>query len=547
MKLFLSSVLFVLSFSLAAQIAPPVFTDFSVDFSSTYGVIDGSKTYFEHDGYNYVLKMNDSGIHFQKFDLSDSPALIAENTVTDIYGLFTFEQLVGFGGRRYFFYSVWDKENQTEQLFVRPIDLDNLVLVGEPKLLIAIDGKLEGRMMWGKRPGVVDKFSYIFSSASDKLLIYYTYKSESAARKNTYLRIGLNLFDKDLNLVAENDVQMERNIKEQTIIGYEIDHEDNVYILNRVWSDGAYNYFHKKSGDLLYYLEIMKVDMSSGAVTSFGIDPHDKALLDLGFSIEKDQKIHLAGRYRVNKGTAHADGVFYSTRDLDGNVIFEKFHEIPLEIINMHRSKKDAKKYEKEYAKGRTENVYFPYLDIDYITFYDDGGVYMHGETSYSKTVTRSNGSQFTTYYYENILVCRLDADGEVAWMQTLGKSQMRDPSKQFSTSYRHLKINDYHYYIFLDNYRNVSVPINVVPAYYVENAENKGQLAAYRVDPANGNVEKLNILDMQDAPIKGFGQGRSVKQFRPSRVRKAPGNAFAVEFYAGDKEDVMMKVSISE
>ena len=76
----------------------------------------------------------------------------------------------------------------------------------------------------------------------------------------------------------------------------------------------------------------------------------------------------------------------------------------------------------------------------------------------------------------------------------------------------------------------------------------NKGRLVAYRVNDENGNVEKLNILDTQNVVLDDTEEpSRTFNEFETYRVMPLPGNAFGVEMYAGDEEDVFIKIGITE
>ena len=103
--------------------------------------------------------------------------------------------------------------------------------------------------------------------------------------------------------------------------------------------------------------------------------------------------------------------------------------------------------------------------------------------------------------------------------------------------SYQYMFQNGNHYVLFLDNKKNLELPLNKVPANHTDGQG--GFLTAYKISDAKGAVSKLSLFDMRDL------QGTEVYQFMTDRILPLSGNEFVIELYKKQKEDLLIKVSL--
>lgn len=540
MRLLLLVSLLSLAFGSFSQVVPPVFNDYNISFSTPYPVIDGTKYYYNHDGYTLAFKVNKEGLHIQKFDFSASPVLIKQNTIGGLPQRLSYELITTRNDITYFFYSVYDKKR--EELFAFEIDLENLTMKGESRVLITKDSEFFGTLYYGNRVSVVDDFRIKFSDDESKILICYLNEQESIWKKKIYHRAGFHVYDHDLNLLWEDEVKMSKNAKEMDITNFQLDNAGNVYINTRHWHKTSRKEFVRKK--LNYYWEVMKVKASTGEVSTFSFDLDNKAECGTRVFMTGDGHIVYTGTYKLDKKVEHANGVSYLKSDLNGNVLAHKFHQIPVDVINKHVLRHEAGQNEYKFKRKMFADVYFPYLSISEAFMNEDGSILIHGEKSYHKKI----GENHVKHFKENIFACKLDKNGDVMWMQSLGKRQSNSFSEWGSISYKHMIIEGEHYFVFMDHYDNEQLPDDKPAAMYQHLPSNKGRLVAYRVNDENGNVQKLNILDTQNVVLDDTEEpSRTFNQFGTYRVLPLPGNAFGVEMYAGEKEDVFIKIGITE
>jgi hypothetical protein len=95
------------------------------------------------------------------------------------------------------------------------------------------------------------------------------------------------------------------------------------------------------------------------------------------------------------------------------------------------------------------------------------------------------------------------------------------------------------HYMIFLDNEKNMDLPLTEVPARHVDGAG--GFLTAYKINDASGAAEKVSLLNTRDV------NGMEVFQFAPHRIMATDVNTLVFEAYKKKKEDILVKIVLED
>ena len=104
--------------------------------------------------------------------------------------------------------------------------------------------------------------------------------------------------------------------------------------------------------------------------------------------------------------------------------------------------------------------------------------------------------------------------------------------------SFKYCNSNNYHYLVFLDNVKNIDLPIDETPAGHRDGMG--GYLTAVKVSDSDGSLSKSSILNGRE--IEDF----QMHQFAVSRVFQTSQNSFMFEVYKKKKEDVMIKVTLN-
>src|SRR5690606_30425741 len=152
--------LFLTSF---AQQPPKVIYDFSIETSDPYPVVDGDKYYFAKGDELFAVKKGGRTLFLQKYTTYSELKHVETIQVEGFETSFAIEAVKESNEKYYMLYCIYDKPNETEQLFVVEIDFQNLTLSNHRPRLIAVDGKIDGTFfaMMGIgvfKFGVFDKF-----------------------------------------------------------------------------------------------------------------------------------------------------------------------------------------------------------------------------------------------------------------------------------------------------------------------------------------------------------------------------------------------------
>lgn len=134
------------------------------------------------------------------------------------------------------------------------------------------------------------------------------------------------------------------------------------------------------------------------------------------------------------------------------------------------------------------------------------------------------------------MLLTKIGADGELLWMRKLPKRQYGRRGRG-GMGFQHMTIGKNHYFVFLDNVKNIELELDQYPAKHMDGRG--GFLTAYKVNNESGKVGKVSIFDTTDL------EGYKVYQFHTGRMLPVSENEFMVEFYKKGKEDLMVKIKV--
>ncbi|BDS15572.1 hypothetical protein [Aureispira anguillae] len=515
---------------------------FDYTVSEPFRVIDARyKTYASKKGQTLAIKKDGKDIYMQHFDAVKMKE-IQRKKISDLPKGYVIENISWFKDKLYCYYSLWDKKNTTEQLFVREIDFENCQFKAKEKRIVAVKGKLTGAPMFSMgfggfsfRVESTPKFDFLYSKDKSKLLVQYRRKPEKKRDAINHDIIGMFVFNNDLEKLSGSDIEMPYTEKKMDNIDYSVDAEGNAYILAKVRPDGSDKNTKKDKKDKApnYHIELFKVAPKTKKIKITKIQLKDKFINGI-WLFESDKKEMLCAGYYNKNNYATADGIFVFKLDKEGGINDKIFHEIPVEILNQYTTSRTQKKNEKKEKKGKAE---FSSLVMDKLVIQKDGSIILMGEQYYVVVTYDSKGRARYTYHYNDILVSKISPDGKLAWMRKLPKRQTGGRG-QGSLSYKHMSMGGNHYFVFLDNIKNLDLGLDERPARHMDGLG--GFFTAYKVPDGNGKVSKVSIFDTKDVK-----DGLKIYQFSVDRILEVSSDEFIMEAYKKGKEDVMIKVKV--
>lgn len=507
-----------------------------VTVGQPYQVIDADgKYYFTHNGDLLTVKQVKRSIILQRLN---AKTLKFQQTrmFEDFPKGYQFEKITEFKNRFYLFYSHY--EDEKEYLFAREIDIAACALKPAKKI-ITINEKITGNLVktgW-MSVGVADKYSFYFSHDSTSMLVQYRVKPDKRDDSRSFDVIGMHIFTNDLTEKWGGKVTMPYTEKKMDNLNYSLDSKGTAYIVTRVYNDDSTDKKKRGEEEANYKLEILKVTNHTTPISSAKVELGDKFVKTLWLYESPKGGMVAAGYYNLGRKEENADGVLMFKLDATGKPSAISSYEIPVEILNQYASGKNKRKNERKEDDDEAEATN---MVLQNIYVHPDGSVLLTGEQFFEKmhsSYANGRSTTYFTYHYNDILVTKIDPAGKLAWMKKLPKRQ-RGGGGRGGMSIAHINMKDNHYFVFLDNEKNKDLPLTEEPAQHVDGQG--GFLTSYHLDYQTGNVKKITLLNTRDI------NGLEVFQFNPDRILATSANTFVCEVYKKKKEDVLIKVELT-
>ncbi len=427
----------------------------------------------------------------------------------------------------YVFYSLVNPTNQYEQLYALKINFNDLERISKETLVLENKKPLYvGHNFYSKEHKT--KYSFYTSFDESKLLITYTLKPADMSM-NSYYVIGLNVFDDQLKSISKSEIKMTQPIPKIDILDYSVDSDGNTYMVNLKYGVSRFNDNNEEE----YFLELMKVKPNTNEFETIPVALKGKFINQLWLYEFDKNKMVCAGFYNNDKNGFNADGIILFNVEKNNAITNMTSYEIPLEILNQFESKRNRNK---NVAKENKDKAEMKNLTLRQLFHQEDGSYILTGEQQllYGEVYSKAKGGNLSSVSgrkYDDILACKINADGSLAWMRRLPKSQTSGENiGDISFNYKH--DGQSHYFLFMDNINNLKLPFDEMPDVH-ENGNN-GYLTAYKVNDATGNVEKISIASFRKLDLH---------QFHMHRIQDVSAKEFVFEAYKKGGEDVMIKV----
>ncbi len=499
---------------------------FNIHAGTPYRVIDTKSKYYFNLGENILMvKMQKKYIYVQKYNIKTGKEifrkelpLLAENNVH--------ESLRSFKNHIYLFYSRWDKKEKIEQLFYKEINIESGEFENE-KCILKINEK------------IVSGFYFHSSLDKTKLIIRYRKKPKYRSDKINFDEIGICVYNENLEEQWVNEIKMPYTESKMNNIDYQVDGNGNVYLLAEVYDTDISKRFIK--GEKNYHLEVLS--FSNDGMSIIDLSDEDYYFNDVWLYESTQGQIFLSGLYTENNSKFNIDGVFYIKIGIDSELEDGRYYKIPLEIINQFKSEKEQKKNEKK------ENPQMNDLDLQKIIVTKDGGALIIAEEYYVVTKTSSNSEGVTktsyTYYYNDILVTKIDKSGEMIWMKKLPKGQIGSRNKG-SMSFAYKEHNGWHYFFYVDDIKNINLDLNQNKAPRDYRDGSGGILSAYSINDTDGAVIKSSLADFRHLKINENDKPLKFRRFSTNLILSTK-TGIIFEIYKKRKEDVMIHIDIED
>lgn len=511
--------------------------DFKIKLSKPFPVVDADTKLYLNSKEKVVsfkiVKTNNFVI--QSFDPKTLDEVSrAETSLKEKYA--EFEMFVRIGTRFYIFYTLYDKPNEIENLWAQEIDPNTSKFTGEPKNILSVKGKVVGVLSGGWSFRVNEKFQFESSKSDNKLLIHFRMKPEFRNDDISYDRVGLYVFDPNLNQLWGDIREMKYTEAQMDLVDYAVDDDGNAYILGKIYKDG--NKDQKRRGDeeINYKYELVTLRGSNEIADYKPIELDDNKFIEAASLQEQDDNnLIIAGYYRNNR-SRQTDGAFVFILNKTTGEYNKNYFEIPLDVLNAYEKKRTVNKNTRN-EENENKGAGFAHLYLRDIIVDSEGNITLIGEQYHIERTYTSKGYSNPRYYYDDILATKVTAAGKLAWMIKIPKKQMGAKGRS-GMSYAKLATDNFLYVMYLDNVKNYDLPIDQEPKQHIDGQG--GFLTSTKINYETGAVSKENLFDLRDV------EGIEAFQFATGRIINLTDDEIAVEVYKKKKEDIWIIVGLN-
>jgi hypothetical protein len=507
----------------------------SITTGIPYTVIDGQyKAYFEKGGRLLAVKVEAKRIFIQLFD--QSTLKFVKRTHFDLSGNQVLERVAEINGHYFIFYSILNKKENNVHLFCKEINVElasfseeRFVLKSKSRLygIQSLNSEAVGSQASGKDEGNMPVFNFDYSQDKSKVCVHYRCADEHSNL------IGIQILDQNLTVISSKEIKVPYAMSNVLVLDYALDQLGTLYMAWNIYDDTVPWFKRTIRSDSPYRTNIFIFPWNSDAYQIINIDLADKQISRLKFSENSTGYLGVAGFYHMEGTPVCIKGVFSSSINSTGKLNKIVCQDISDDILNP---------YVDSTSKATSVKSYFEDLVLKKVITQEDNSIVLIGEQVYDIEKTKSYPEEQLQIdfnnHYNDIFVAKIDSLGNVDWMKRLPKRQVGGKERG-GMSYRHLTFGSDHYFLFLDNIKNMSLAPNVRPTQHVNDLG--GHLIYYKIKDSNGEVFKKDLFDIRHV------NGYSLHQFASNRITKINGKEFVLEFYKRDNEDILIKVELKQ
>lgn len=375
-----------------------------------------------------------------------------------------FENVIVAGGNMYFLTSFNNQAKKKNYLFAQRVNLKTLR--ASQKLIKLAEVGTKNLYQEGG-------FRHHLSKDTSKVLIY----SMLPKKKKQPERFSLQVFDNQMDLLWDKEVQLPFNDEKFAVEEYKVDNEGNVYMLGVIYQDKARV---RRSGSPNYQYVILAYRNGGESVEEYKINLNKKFITDLTFRVAKNGDLIFSGFYS-DKGTYSVKGTYFFRLNPTTKEIYNKnLKAFDFDFLTEHLSDNQYNKAKKNAKRGVPELYRYA---LDDLILRSDGGAVLVAEQYYVQRRYNNNNSYGYSpygfgygygfnryrsyndpynrynddyeYFYNDIIVVNIQPNGEIEWTARIPKQQVTRNDGGYYSSYAMSIANGKFYFVYNDNFKN--------------------------------------------------------------------------------------------
>lgn len=309
-------------------------------------------------------------------------------------------------------------------------------------------------------------------------------------------KYGFVVYDSSMQVVNEGEYPLPFASKDVEIFSHHIASNGDYFMAIAEYDpEDKGGIFRNKSN----YKALHIYHIGPDGLQDFAMDIHGRRVNALAMSSDENKVFTITGTYSSQDGKGET-GVFYQRIDFEnGKVLSEGFRPFEKDFIMEGWSDRDVRRAEKreDVGKGQPQMSNFVMREA---VLMNDGSMVGTMEQYYIQTRTYSDartGQMSTTYYYyyNDIVVFKINPEGEFDWLEKIRKYQVSTNDGGPFSSYEVFLKDSKMYFIFNDN---------------VENYDEKGSFTNPERIHVTSYTKRKNVVALVEVDLASGGQKRS-------------------------------------
>ena len=429
----------------------------------------------EIDGKIYIYKYKSLPLGVEKHTLHqfNGKTMELENEVDLDIKQKNKELICIFNGKVLVFLSETDQSAGEQRLYYNVYDGATMSLTDSDKDIAKFEYN-KGKLF--KRKG---SFRVIFSKDKKNFAAYYDLPYEKSAPE----RFGITLYDSDFNQKLKREVSLPVSDELMTLNTPYVSNSGRFYISAREVTEKT---LFGNAAEVAHHIFEVTAE---GELADYKIDLGDKYIYEYTYEVNDNDNLICSGLYGLKKQGGIAGGFYARIGGESKSVEQANYKDFPLEFITLGWSDRAKEKAEKKKNKNKGNPTFYNYDIRDLVTL-KNGGVVLTAEQYYVRVVTTvdAQGNRHTTYYYyyNDIIVMKLNKEGEFEWFTKIPKYQVSTNDGGYYSSYAFHVSNEKMYFMFNDNLKNFE----------------QGNAVGGKTYPTNFKSNKYNVTSLVEMNI---------------------------------------------
>ncbi|RYG02612.1 MAG: hypothetical protein EOO02_10205 [Chitinophagaceae bacterium] len=344
----------------------------------------------------------------------------------------------------------------------------------------------------------IGKYEFNFDSEKKMLCVSYRLLPEFRNNKKNYDKIGFQVFDDNMKKLWGNEFTMPYTERVMDNSDFSVDAKGNAYMIAKVYDNEKRIEKDKVTGLPGFHYEVFKFSKDSKTPAVIPVSVDENFISETSITESSKGDMIIACTYSKKAKGVGTDGIFLATIDKDNKLVKFKngFYEFPKSELTKFVGAKEKKRIEDK------EDYEALNLVVHDVIIEKDGSVLITCE-DYQwvvNTYTSSNGSMRSTetFVYNDILVAKVNPDGEFAWLRKIPKRQ-KGMRGRGTMGFKLINDETGYYFLYLDNLKNLNITEDQAPAYHSDGKG--GQVMVTKID-MKGAMTKELLFDTREEDI---------------------------------------------